>query len=670
MTSAVVCLVGTAIGNRPVAEFVTAADVRLERVETVAALQTRLGEGAVDCVVVEPTADGVAAGAVREAVRATDDRLPCLVCADDWSPDAEDEATTVLAPEELSESPDLLWRTAVCAARWYRWQRGCEGAIPESVVEFKQRVIDEAPIGITVTDPTLPDNPIVYANEQFSRLTGYPILESLGRNHRFLQGPDTDPAAVETLASAVEDHRSVSVELVNYRDSGEPFWSRVQIAPLTRDGELSYYVGFQIDVTERKEAQRRAQRHAEELRAERRSLQRVLSRIDGLFQAVTSTAMAADTATELKREICNRIVETSEYTAAWIGQTELTNDRIIAEAQAGCGDTDPAAIDLDTAESEPVARAVRATERVVEHGGQLQRGSPHRRLTGHDGGVGVVPLTYRETGYGVLVVYAEHANTFDEHELAVLDSLGTVIATGLNAVENRRLLTAEECLELQFETVERSLPVVGLSEELETRVEYRSASPHDGAGNRLTMLVDHDDPELVREAVERTLDDVRPALLTSYDDRCYLEIESDATMLSQLLAEHNAELDSFVATDGQGTISVQLPSGADPRPLVERLRSTYPDTELRAQRTRERQSDDWLSFGDSVVEDLTDRQYDVLRKAYLSGYFERPRPVSGDELADSLDISRATFHQHLRVAQRKLVDSVFERQQLSVDPQE
>jgi PAS domain S-box-containing protein len=620
-------------------------------------------------VLVEAAAGDVATESVVDTVRNQSDQLPCLVCTDEPGPEpfADDRMTETIQLDEEATTTDSLWATAVCAARWYRWQRGGLEATPGSVLDFKQRVIDEAPIGITLTDPTLPDNPIVYVNEQFTRLTGYDVVESLGRNHRFLQGPDTDSEAVETLARAIDDNRSTSVELVNYRKNGEPFWNRVQIAPLSQEGEVEYFVGFQIDVTERKEAERRAQRHADELRAERRSLQRVLSRIDGLFQSVTGTAMAADTATELKRTICEQIVQTSEYTAAWIGQQELTSDRVVAQAQAGCGDLEPISVELERTTSEPVVHAVTTQNRMVAHGDELSRESPHSRLTGYDGAVGAVPLTYRETGYGVLVVYAEHAGIFDDHELAVLDSLGTVIATGLNAIENRRLLTAEECLELQFETVERSLPVVALSAALETTVEYRSSSHCDGGETQLTMLVDHPEPDTVRETIEATLPDARLALLTSYDERCFLEIDGEGATLSQMLAEHNAELDTFVATDGQGRISVQLPSGADPRPLVERLRSTYPDTELLSQRTRERQSEDWLSFGDSVLEDLTDRQYAVLRKAYLSGYFERPRPVSGDELADSLGISRATFHQHLRVAQRKLVDTVFERQQLSVD---
>jgi len=121
----------------------------------------------------------------------------------------------------------------------------------------KNRAMDAAPIGITITDPSLPDNPMVYANEQFERLTGYVEAAVLGENHRILQGPDTDPEAVATLRDAVDDEEPVTVELRNYRKDGSSFWSRVSIAPIhDTDGQVTNFVGFQQDVTELVEARR------------------------------------------------------------------------------------------------------------------------------------------------------------------------------------------------------------------------------------------------------------------------------------------------------------------------------------------------------------------------------------------------------------------------------
>jgi PAS domain S-box-containing protein len=130
---------------------------------------------------------------------------------------------------------------------------------PQSSVDFrlKERAMDEAPIGITISNPALPDNPVIYANAAFERITGYPVEEVVGRNCRFLQGEDTDPETVDRMRRAVDNWDPVTVEVRNYRRNGEEFWNQVTIAPLyDEDGEPSHYVGFQQDVTGRKRAER------------------------------------------------------------------------------------------------------------------------------------------------------------------------------------------------------------------------------------------------------------------------------------------------------------------------------------------------------------------------------------------------------------------------------
>jgi len=123
----------------------------------------------------------------------------------------------------------------------------------EAELELRTRAMDAAPIGITITDPSQPDNPVIYANDSFQALTGYDEDEILGRNCRFLQGEDTDPDPVAELRAAVDAEAPTSVELLNYRADGTPFWNRVTVAPVHDDGEVTHFVGFQREVTDRKE---------------------------------------------------------------------------------------------------------------------------------------------------------------------------------------------------------------------------------------------------------------------------------------------------------------------------------------------------------------------------------------------------------------------------------
>ncbi len=123
----------------------------------------------------------------------------------------------------------------------------------ERELRLKDRAMDEANVGIAITDHREADEPILYVNGGFERVTGYSSEELLGRNCRFLQGDATDPEQVARLREAIENEESVVVELLNYRADGSPFWNRVQLDPVTDDGgEVTHYLGFQNDVTERK----------------------------------------------------------------------------------------------------------------------------------------------------------------------------------------------------------------------------------------------------------------------------------------------------------------------------------------------------------------------------------------------------------------------------------
>ncbi len=127
----------------------------------------------------------------------------------------------------------------------------------ELELRLRDRAINALSQGVVLTDARAPDNPIVYASPSFLRMVGYPRAGVIGHNCRFLQGPDTDPEAVAELRRAVVEERVGTVELLNYRRDGTPFWNNVTISPVLDDaGEVSHFVGVQTDVTERRELER------------------------------------------------------------------------------------------------------------------------------------------------------------------------------------------------------------------------------------------------------------------------------------------------------------------------------------------------------------------------------------------------------------------------------
>jgi len=175
----------------------------------------------------------------------------------------------------------------------------------EAELERKDRAIENAPIGIAMSDATAPDNPIVYANGRLTELTGYSEAEILGRNLRFLQGEATDPEPVEALRTAIDEERPITVELRNYCKDGGRFWNRVSVAPVeNEDGDVVNYVGFQENVSERKEVSRQLTVLHRMLRHD---LANQLTIIRGTAEQLDERTDAAATVVEKVDELTERI---------------------------------------------------------------------------------------------------------------------------------------------------------------------------------------------------------------------------------------------------------------------------------------------------------------------------------------------------------------------------
>ena len=111
------------------------------------------------------------------------------------------------------------------------------------------RLVTDSPIPSVISDPRLPDNPIVACNQAFCTLTGYAVEDIVGRNCRFLSGPATEPWLSEEIRRGVREHKPVLVEILNYKRDGQPFRNAVLVAPLYDEADqLLYFLGSQIEI--------------------------------------------------------------------------------------------------------------------------------------------------------------------------------------------------------------------------------------------------------------------------------------------------------------------------------------------------------------------------------------------------------------------------------------
>jgi len=137
------------------------------------------------------------------------------------------------------------------------------GMTEKEIVSFKEfedlliKATNSANEGITISSMAQPDSPLVFVNDGFERLTGYSKGDVIGKNCRFLQGEETDKTPVEELRRAIKKGEQTTVELLNYKKDGTPFWNRLSITPLKdENGIATHYVGVQSDITELRETQK------------------------------------------------------------------------------------------------------------------------------------------------------------------------------------------------------------------------------------------------------------------------------------------------------------------------------------------------------------------------------------------------------------------------------
>ena len=179
-------------------------------------------------------------------------------------------------------------------------------------------------MAMIVTDPRQHDNPIVFVNDAFLKLTGYDRDEIMGRNCRFLQGVDTDRGAIQQVREAIAGNRDIAIDLLNYHKDGTPFWNALYLSPVINEaGTTVYFFASQLDVSDRVNAQQRTMDEKEHFERE------VAKRTRELTDALAEKTM-------LIHEVDHRVKNNLQMIAGLLAmQTrEITDPSIRASLEA------------------------------------------------------------------------------------------------------------------------------------------------------------------------------------------------------------------------------------------------------------------------------------------------------------------------------------------------
>jgi predicted DNA binding protein len=216
-------------------------------------------------------------------------------------------------------------------------------------------------------------------------------------------------------------------------------------------------------------------------------------------------------------------------------------------------------------------------------------------------------------------------------------------------------------VDVAFTLTDDRYPFVRVSETEDCQFKLLRLLPRKDGRYAEFFSVEGADPSAVRQRVDSP--EVREArLLASWDSTGLIELEVTDGCPAVELATQEAIPKTVTSEDGTGRIEATIVPPSDPSTVVERFQDEYPDATLveisEADRPVPLFTGSELAL--TLEERLTDRQLEVLKAAYEAGYYERPRAVTGEELGDDLGITVATFSQHIRVAERRLLSILFE----------
>ncbi len=640
--------------------------LKLTEAQSATAAITMLSKGEFDCVVSTYTLPGDDGLSLFKAVRAIDEQTPFVLYADVEKRIAN-EAFRLGVDRFVSRNGE---RSVTCLIEEIMDLASPVAALPKQQDVSDRtprpsdivRAINESPVGISICDPSLPDYPLVYVNDAWVEITGYSREEALGRNPRILQGPETDPDTIGTLRTAVEKEQSVSVEMRNYRRDGTPFWNELTMAPIhDQNGDVFLYVGFQDDVTSRKDAEQLAEERAKKLTEEKQALRRILSRVNGLVNEITRILVEEQRRPLITQQICEEIVDTKGYVASWFGSVQVPGDTLELEAKVG--------FPQQTASSLPLENVPAVVQTAVDSGElQLCAGAnldateltpvsmDARRLV-------VVPITCGEKQYGILGIYGDGVESLDRREQQLFRSIGSMIATRLRAIDTMEILTTDTVIEVEIAVRDETFPLTAIASALDAEVEYIGMTSDNG-GDELFLKTSSEVPVADVSSLP-FVEDVREIIGNESGYTFAVSVSSTAPFTD--LADYGALVTDASAGSGHGRLVIELPPEYEVRSILELLDSQYEQVELRSRHERESRSRSDHELAAGVEQRLTDRQRTAIEAAHMNGYFEWPRPTDGAAIAETMGITRQTFHQHLREAQRKLVDTYVEHS--SGDPQ-
>lgn len=523
--------------------------------------------------------------------------------------------------------------------------------------ELFVQICDASPIGIAVVDPT---HSIVFANDRLAEVLGRSKEDITSRTHSdsdwkiYDENGEPIPEETHPVTRVLRTGKPV----MGFRHGitlpdGTERWLSSNSAPIRADdGTVHGVVVGLEDISSIK----KHERHVESQRSELLRLNRVNATTRGVAQIITE----AKTREDVETRVCELIANSEPYLFAVLGQFSSSYSDSTVRASAGIGDDyldeilhhpDAPALDQGPGATAAKTREVQVVQNLTElRYEHWQEAAERNRFHSFAS----VPLVYDEVVYGVLGIYANQPVAFDTEEQALLKEMGEMIGYASQGIEMKKQLRSEQVVELTFKSEALARPFVdrgGDAFEMEgdghielddgTILQYytvKGISPKDGI------------------EVFRQLSTEKVRLISTTAEGFEVEVHVSSERSISHLFPLDFDITSVAIEDGVLELSIELPQTADHDVVITRITERYPDMKLSSRQLVYTPQ----TLRELVETNLTDHQLMAAKFAHLSGYFEQPRHSTGEDLAAEMGVTPTTFHRHLRNAEKRIFDEVFD----------
>jgi len=414
----------------------------------------------------------------------------------------------------------------------------------------------------------------------------------------------------------------------------------------SRRGDPIGYTLVVTDVTERARTQDELERRRDELER--------LESLNATIRATQQGLLSATTREDVERVVCERLAASPLYDAACVADLPTwrgEGDGWTCSGADAPGPNDRPVLGDGDVEIDESGRTGNASA-----GGDGPTDDTVASLPDSASGWLAAPLAAGPAVHGVLAVRTDRAVPGSEYE--VLAELGALVGQAIDAAERRALLGTERVLAVDLESPPPDAVLAAVSEATGARLELAGTAADDPT---VYLAVSGAPTASVRSAFEAETGE-QPRRLPGGDSAGVLEWVPPVDSLLGSLVGRCDRLTSVVAEDGLARLTVEVAGEEACDRLCAHVETAFPETEVVERVERERAATDAPAALPSGLEELTDRQREVLEAAYRAGYFEWPRDATAEEVAEELGITPPTLHGHLRKAQGRIVSELFEEE--------